>query len=120
MRCMTKAISMHGLGLYIYAGEDLPEGEEKPPSPIPESFRSSATMGVLDALPQEEQHYLRELAEEIKVDVIAGSAMAAVDRIERENLDNEQKIGLWSILDSKTRSAIKKAQAAMREPATTA
>lgn len=24
MRCMTKAISMHGIGLYIYAGEDLP------------------------------------------------------------------------------------------------
>lgn len=30
MRCMTKALSLHGLGLYIYAGEDLPEGEEKP------------------------------------------------------------------------------------------
>ena len=27
MRCMTKALSLHGLGLYIYAGEDLPEGE---------------------------------------------------------------------------------------------
>jgi hypothetical protein len=27
MRCMTKAVSMHGLGLYIYAGEDLPEGD---------------------------------------------------------------------------------------------
>lgn len=25
VRCMTKAIAMHGLGLYIYAGEDLPE-----------------------------------------------------------------------------------------------
>ena len=24
MRCMTKAVSLHGLGLYIYAGEDLP------------------------------------------------------------------------------------------------
>ena len=24
MRCMTKALSLHGLGLYIYAGEDLP------------------------------------------------------------------------------------------------
>jgi hypothetical protein len=24
MRCLTKAIAMHGLGLYIYAGEDLP------------------------------------------------------------------------------------------------
>jgi hypothetical protein len=28
MRCMTKALSLHGLGLYIYAGEDLPEGEQ--------------------------------------------------------------------------------------------
>lgn len=27
MRCMTKAISMHGLGLYIYAGEDIPQAE---------------------------------------------------------------------------------------------
>lgn len=31
MRCLAKAIAMHGLGLYIYAGEDLPEGEEPPP-----------------------------------------------------------------------------------------
>ena len=28
MRCMTKALGLHGLGLYIYAGEDLPEGAE--------------------------------------------------------------------------------------------
>jgi hypothetical protein len=27
MRCLTKGIAMHGLGLYIYAGEDLPEGD---------------------------------------------------------------------------------------------
>jgi len=25
MRCLAKAIAMHGLGLYIYSGEDLPE-----------------------------------------------------------------------------------------------
>ena len=25
MRCMTKGLSLHGLGLFIYAGEDLPE-----------------------------------------------------------------------------------------------
>lgn len=31
-RCLTKAIARHGIGLYIYAGEDLPEApkEEKP------------------------------------------------------------------------------------------
>ena len=34
MRCLTKNLAMFGLGLYIYAGEDLPEAEQvekKPP-----------------------------------------------------------------------------------------
>lgn len=31
MRCMTKALALHGLGLHIYAGEDLPMGEEEKP-----------------------------------------------------------------------------------------
>ena len=30
MRCMTKTLALHGLGLYIYAGEDLPEEDEQP------------------------------------------------------------------------------------------
>lgn len=29
-RSLTKALARHGLGLYIYAGEDLPDGEEAP------------------------------------------------------------------------------------------
>jgi len=36
-RSLTKAVARHGLGLYIYAGEDLPEGSDKgdsePPKP---------------------------------------------------------------------------------------
>lgn len=31
MRCLVKAIALHGLGLYIYAGEDLPVEEAKQP-----------------------------------------------------------------------------------------
>lgn len=36
-RCLVKAIALHGLGLYIYAGEDLPAGEtaEKRAEPDP-------------------------------------------------------------------------------------
>jgi hypothetical protein len=39
-RCLVKAIALHGLGLYIYAGEDLPTTElepvyEAPKSPAP-------------------------------------------------------------------------------------
>lgn len=29
-RSLTKALARHGLGLYIYAGEDLPEAEQEP------------------------------------------------------------------------------------------
>lgn len=37
-RSITKACARHGLGLYIYAGEDLPEGEAEQlkPQPMPE------------------------------------------------------------------------------------
>ncbi len=30
MRCLVKNLAMFGLGIYIYAGEDLPEGEAAP------------------------------------------------------------------------------------------
>jgi hypothetical protein len=120
MRCMTKAISMHGLGLYIYAGEDLPQGEEAAPTPadpIAASFRSSPTMGAMDMLPPEQQEYLKDLAQTIVLQLAQHGAESTVEVIEEQNLDNEQKIALWSVLDSKTRSAIKKAQTAMREAA---
>lgn len=31
MRCLVKCIAMFGLGLYIYAGEDLPDSEDDAP-----------------------------------------------------------------------------------------
>lgn len=34
-RSLTKAAARHGLGLYIYAGEDLPEGEETEADSVP-------------------------------------------------------------------------------------
>ncbi len=52
MRCLTKNLAMFGLGLYIYAGEDLPEGDDsegddsegddKKQSETPKNTRSSA------------------------------------------------------------------------------
>lgn len=38
-RSLTKAVARHGLGLYIYAGEDLPEGEE--PEPIKDKLEKT-------------------------------------------------------------------------------
>jgi hypothetical protein len=48
-RSLTKACARHGLGLYIYAGEDLPEGEEQPvqnqPSAAVQARRQAAGRG---------------------------------------------------------------------------
>jgi hypothetical protein len=102
MRCMTKALSLHGLGLYIYAGEDLPE-EGK-------SVVITPTQGATDNIPPEELQYLQEMA----VDLIAmceqGDPKAAWVKLEGENLDDQQKIALWTLLPSKVRSALKKAK----------
>jgi hypothetical protein len=40
MRCLVKNLAMFGLGIYIYAGEDLPESESKEPSKAPEPVKT--------------------------------------------------------------------------------
>lgn len=120
VRCLTKCISMHGLGLYIYAGEDLPEGEEekKEEKPVTETgFRSSATMGEYENLQPEEQAYIMELAIEIVALVASEQPTDAWRKVENENLDDSQKTALWSRLDSKTRAAIRKAGQSLKEVA---
>ncbi len=105
MRCMTKALSLHGLGLYIYAGEDLPEEGDKP-----EKIIISPTQGAQDNIPLEELQYLQEMAVELIATCEQGDPKAAWDKLEGENLDAEQKIALWTLLPSKVRSALKKAK----------
>lgn len=89
--------------------------EEQKPDPIPESFRSSPTMGAMDELPTDQQDYIRELAMDVTHAFTQPGAdrPAMVARVERENLDDTQKMALWSLLDSKVRSAFKKVQREM-------
>lgn len=83
---------------------------------IPKTFRSSPTMGEMEALSPEQREYIRDLAMEVLAMVKDDGARDAVLKIDAERLDDTQKMALWSILDSKTRAAIKKAQQAMRDP----
>ena len=58
-RCLVKAIALHGLGLYIYAGEDLPEGAEAPkPTATPIQGQRTITPAQL--------RYLKHLIAEAK------------------------------------------------------
>ena len=68
------------------------------------------SQGIADTIPPEEMQYLQELAIELIANVAEGNPKQALDRLDSENLEADQKVALWSLLDSKTRSAIKKAK----------
>lgn len=57
-RSLTKALARHGLGLYIYAGEDLPEDEKKEekPNPITNS-QVNVLQGLIKGLPEAKAFY---------------------------------------------------------------
>lgn len=81
MRCMTKALSLHGLGLYIYAGEDLPQMDT----------------GLID-----------QVVEAIKGLHAKGDLAGMYGEWESIS-DNDVRLAVWEALkiDSKVRSAIK-------------
>ena len=105
MRCMTKALALHGLGLYLYSGEDVPEEGDKF-----EKVIISPTQGAQDNIPIDELRYLEEVAIELIAMCEQGDPRAALVKLDEENLDNEQKIALWTLLPSKVRAALKKAK----------
>ncbi|MDM5266921.1 hypothetical protein KLEB303S_gp30 [Bacillus phage vB_BceS_KLEB30-3S] len=49
-RCLVKAIALHGLGLYVYAGEDIPEGAEGAPKTIPEKSNQGSRNNDVEKL----------------------------------------------------------------------
>ena len=59
MRCLVKAIAMHGLGLYIYAGEDLPDVNPTATKPKSDpSVTVTVPPGQSDHTPQVSVHPL--------------------------------------------------------------
>ena len=97
MRCMTKALSLHGLGLYIYSGEDLPEDPGGP--------KIKPTDGAL--VDEKQKSMMHDVATSIRDHFAQNDIIGAVEEILTVT-DVEEKTYLWSLLDSKIRSAITK------------
>jgi hypothetical protein len=68
------------------------------------------TQGAMDNIPPEEVQYLQEMAVELIALCEQGEPLSAWLKLEKENLDSEQKIALWTLLPSKVRSSLKKAK----------
>lgn len=117
-RCLVKAIALHGLGLYIYAGEDLPEGvETEKPAPAGES-RITPTADAFESQDIDMQNHLLDIAHRVRTLIARGDIAGAWDELTAHDneLDEHQKVGLWSRLESQERSALKK-EAERRKPA---
>jgi hypothetical protein len=111
-RCLVKAIALHGLGLYVYAGEDLPEGEEKPES---ENGKGKGpvitpTTGAWESLDPDMQAWMTDKAHAVRTLIKKGDVAGAWDELTEhdESMTEDQKVALWTRFDSKERSALKK------------
>lgn len=80
----------------------------------PKGVKVKPTDGVMEGFNEEERAYLRKVAAET-VAQFKESADAAAEYLAAQNLDTDEKAGVWSLLDSKVRSGIKKAMSAKKE-----
>jgi len=83
-RCLAKAISLHGIGLYIYAGEDLPHTEK-------EITKDTS---------------LKLIAQEVTDQIKLGNIKLAHEKCEQ--LNYEDRLRIWSLFNSATKLALKK------------
>src|ERR1035437_4477299 len=56
-RCLVKAIALHGLGLYIYAGEDLPDAENQNDGKTPSQPALPSRPVAVSALPKRDNGF---------------------------------------------------------------
>lgn len=94
-RALVKAIALHGLGLYIYAGEDIPSATQEPIWPDP----------------AQRKHYATELLRLHKANDGPGFRQLW------DELDNEQKADIWGDFGSAERKAMKTMLEATKEAA---
>ena len=88
MRCLTKNLAMHGLGLYIYAGEDLPESP-----PLETVTKKQAD--ELKKLVKELSGYLEDSSAERKTTIWLagkyGQGGEVVENVARANFDEAKE-----------------------------
>lgn len=95
MRCLTKNISMFGLGLYIYAGEDLPEDSAEKQKEAEEQKKAEA----------EEKKIASQVIPSAKVAVLRG--MCEKDSVSPETITTLYKVkGLEDLTEKMFRNIV--------------
>ena len=93
--------------------EEKPDQEEAIAKPVEAPKQSITPMaGALEAFNHDEKDLLARIAEEVTELIQLEEIRLAHERCEM--LENDEKVALWSLLDSKTRSALKKYKNAIK------
>jgi hypothetical protein len=111
-RCFVKAIAMHGLGLYIYAGEDLPLGEEEAKAAKKDGTTRPAKNTLESAkcpqeLTPEEFQHVKDTVKAVMDWLAEENISDAVLTYDNANFFAEQQVFFWTFFDSKQRTAMK-------------
>jgi hypothetical protein len=133
-RCLAKAIALHGLGLYIYQGEDVPVGDDEQPQPDKPVDKSgakskeatpqkaptkvtpsgSSTASQPKSLGVEELKTIRALATQAEVSEIVIAKKYGKERLEDVSLEHTAAITarLQEVIKTKSTKESKEEQAA--------
>jgi len=83
-RALAKAIALHGLGLYIFAGEDLPEPDALTPKEEEELLALAKPLG---------EEFCKDLLAKVKqIEINAHNLDACVERLDNMKKEMEKKI----------------------------
>ena len=93
MRCLTKNLAMFGLGLYIYAGEDLPTNDDEEVKPAPKKAVKKA-----EVKPQEQPQAQPQAQAPVKTDHPGRAAL--VNFCKEQNLNIQDIARQYSLNNS--------------------
>jgi hypothetical protein len=90
----------------LYTADEMAQAET-----VPAAARAGTPMaGVVEAISEDEWEGLRSCAMTVMEYMEGGDAAGAMEHIERQGYDTDHKAALWTLFDSKTRSALKRAK----------
>lgn len=112
--CMAAALTF-GLAYELWAKVALesgyggqPEKPERGSPGVSETGRVSPSDGVWDGMTAEQTDFLTQLAEWVTAEVEGGRIKEAAAYIRQQGLTAEEETAMWTLLDSKVRTPLKK------------